>query len=120
MYKVLLKNVEKNLEWSATFESLDSAQEWLSSQIGKPHRLPEREVSTGEKDENDQPIMQLLPAEFTSEIIDISAQVALDLQKSEARKFLADTDWLIIREMDSGVACPADIKLQRQASREIL
>lgn len=34
-----------------------------------------------------------------------------------ALKYLADTDYLIIRELDSGVLCPADIKLERAAAR---
>jgi hypothetical protein len=52
--------------------------------------------------------------------VDISVEVALDEQKAAARKLLADTDWLIIREMDSSVPCPSEIKAQRAAAREIL
>lgn len=36
---------------------------------------------------------------------------------SEARGYLASTDWYILREMDSGVACPAEIKAERAAAR---
>jgi hypothetical protein len=55
------------------------AQDWLAQQIGKPHRLPEREEQVidenGEPvlDENGEIVMQTIPAEFTSEIVDITA-----------------------------------------------
>lgn len=36
---------------------------------------------------------------------------------AEALKYLADTDYLIIREMDAGTPCPAEIKALRAAAR---
>lgn len=38
-------------------------------------------------------------------------------QKAAALKFLADTDYLIIREMDAGTPCPAEIKQLRAEAR---
>jgi hypothetical protein len=38
-------------------------------------------------------------------------------QKAAALKFLAETDYLIIREMDARTPCPAEIKQQRAAAR---
>lgn len=38
-------------------------------------------------------------------------------QKAAALKFLADTDYLIIREMDAGTPCPVEIKAERAAAR---
>jgi hypothetical protein len=35
----------------------------------------------------------------------------------EARKYLADTDYLVIREIDSGVVCPVEVKQLRAAAR---
>lgn len=37
--------------------------------------------------------------------------------KSEARAYLAATDWYIVREMDSGTPCPQEIKDLRAAAR---
>ena len=39
-------------------------------------------------------------------------------ESAAALKYLAETDYLIIREMDSGVPCPVEIKAARQAARE--
>ena len=97
MFKVNISNSSQNLLWSADFPTELEAQEWLSQQIGKPHRLPEREVPTEELDEQGNPIMELLPAEFTSEIIDISAQVNQENINKQAKKFLKDTDFIVIR-----------------------
>jgi hypothetical protein len=49
----------------------------------------------------------------------VAAVDAEDAKKEEmeARKYLADTDWYIIRELDSGEPCPADIKAARAQAR---
>lgn len=58
-----------------------------------------------------------LKAEYTVEIEDITAQVAQQAINAEALAYLASTDWLIIREVDAGVPCPAQIKAERAAAR---
>ena len=58
-----------------------------------------------------------LKAEYTIEIDDITAQVAQDAINAEALAYLASTDWLVIREVDAGTPCPADIKAERAAAR---
>lgn len=57
------------------------------------------------------------PEGYWVEYIDISAQVEQEQINSEALAYLASTDWLIIREIDSGVICPADIKAAREQAR---
>jgi hypothetical protein len=61
-----------------------------------------------------------LKAEFTVESADISQKIEQERINNEALEYLASTDWLIIREMDSGVACPAEVKALRQAAREAI
>jgi hypothetical protein len=58
-----------------------------------------------------------LPEEYTVEIVDITAQVEQDKVNAEALAYLASTDWMIIREVDSGVLCPSDVKLARAQAR---
>jgi len=58
-----------------------------------------------------------LEAEYTIEIQDVTAQVNQAKQNEEALKYLAETDWYIIREMDSGVQCPTEIKQARSEAR---
>ena len=104
MYKVNIKNNDLFLSsngeygfWSANFESLELAQNWLNKQLAKPSKVG-----------------------CFSEILDISAEVELKKSQSEAKKYLDDTDWYIIRKMDSGVDVPSEIQSQRQAAREVL
>lgn len=58
------------------------------------------------------------PEGYQVEYIDISAQVEQERINAESLKYLADTDWLIIREVDAGVPCPAEVKATRQLMRE--
>jgi hypothetical protein len=58
------------------------------------------------------------PEGYWVEWIDISSQVEQDRINAESLKYLADTDWLIIREVDAGIACPLEIKITRQQMRE--
>jgi hypothetical protein len=60
------------------------------------------------------------PEDYTVEQEDITQAVASKAAKQEAREYLTDTDWMIIREMDSGVPTPTEIKSKRQQSRDIL
>jgi hypothetical protein len=61
--------------------------------------------------------MVKLKAEYTIEIQDISQQVEQEKTNREALEYLASTDWYVIREMDSGISCPSDIKEARIAAR---
>ena len=45
MLKVSITNSRENKLWEAKFASEELAQAWLAQQVGKPHRLPEREVA---------------------------------------------------------------------------
>ena len=58
-----------------------------------------------------------MPEEYTIEIEDITAQIAQEKTNAEALAYLASTDWMIIREVDSGVICPSDVKAERAAAR---
>ena len=59
----------------------------------------------------------LKPAEYEIIIEDITAKLEQQKINQEAQAFLSATDWMIIRELDSGVPCPENIKLQRQEAR---
>jgi hypothetical protein len=57
------------------------------------------------------------PEGYTVEYIDISSQVKQERINAEALKYLADTDWLIIREVDADIPCPSDVKQLRAEAR---
>lgn len=59
-----------------------------------------------------------LRAEYSVQIEDISQQLEQERINAEALAFLLSTDWLIIRELDAGIPCPAEVKAARQAARE--
>ena len=61
--------------------------------------------------------MVKLKAEYTIEIEDITAQVEQEKVNAEALAYLASTDWMVIREMDQGTACPAEVKQARAEAR---
>jgi hypothetical protein len=75
--------------------------------------LPERP----ELDEEGKETGVILPTEYTVEIEDITAQVAQEAINAEALAYLASTDWIIIREVDSGIICPTEIKELRAEAR---
>lgn len=57
------------------------------------------------------------PENYQVEYIDISAQVEQERINAEALKYLADTDWLIIREVDAEIPCPIEVKQLRNDAR---
>ena len=57
------------------------------------------------------------PEGYQVEYIDISAQVEQERINAEALKYLADTDWLIIREVDAAIPCPLEVKQLRAEAR---
>lgn len=58
-----------------------------------------------------------LRAEYSVEIEDISAKVQQDKDNAEALAYLAETDWMVIREVDAGIPCPVDVKAKRAEAR---
>jgi hypothetical protein len=59
-----------------------------------------------------------IPADYEVEVLNITSQLAQEKINAEALAFLAETDFYIIRELDNGITCPAEIKAQRQAARD--
>jgi len=135
MFKVVITNANcSQSPWSASFPTELEAQEWLALQIGKPHRLPEREVSISD-DYAQEDVLEViqsevegvmqdthvrLRAQFTSEIVDISAQVASEAAQAAARQLLNSTDWYVVRMSETGVPVPQEILDQRAAARLLL
>lgn len=57
------------------------------------------------------------PEGYWLEYIDISEQVEQEKINAEALAYLASTDWLIIRETETQVPCPQEIKDLRAEAR---
>jgi hypothetical protein len=57
------------------------------------------------------------PQGYWVEYVDISLQVEQDKINAEALAYLASTDWLIVREVETQVPCPLEVKELRAAAR---
>jgi hypothetical protein len=73
---------------------------------------------------NDEELVQWLaqyscvaPEGYLVEYIDVTAQVEQEKINAEALAYLASTDWMIVREIETQVACPSDIKQLRAEAR---
>lgn len=117
----------KILTNGASFENEELADLWLTQEVtNNSWGKPERWVSfQGEPDAGytDTRINELkrteyfYPAEYSIVMTDISAQINQQQINAAAEEYLKNTDWIILRELDSGVACPADIKAARATAR---
>jgi hypothetical protein len=62
-----------------------------------------------------------IPCPSISELYTLIVSTSAKLEQKEinaaALKYLAETDWLIVRELDSGEPCPAEVKAERAAAR---
>jgi hypothetical protein len=134
MKKVIIKNKEGQQTHGA--EMLDP-QAWIADGVagnwwGKPERwsLHKDEPMAEGYDEADVLEERIvddlsgsshkevkLKAEYEISIEDITAKVEQEKINAEALVYLASTDWLVIREMDAGIPCPAEIKAERAAAR---
>lgn len=57
------------------------------------------------------------PEGWWVEHIDISQKIEQDKINADALAYLSSTDWLIVREVETRVACPAEIKQLRSEAR---
>ncbi|WP_426108481.1 hypothetical protein [Pseudomonas sp. TWR1-1-4] len=54
------------------------------------------------------------------EKIKTPADIAQEVSAEEARRYLRDTDWYVLRQIETGQAVPDDIKLGRKAARDTI
>jgi hypothetical protein len=57
------------------------------------------------------------PEGYWVEYIDVSAQVEQDKINAEALAYLAATDWMVVREVETQVPCPLEVKQLRAEAR---
>lgn len=130
--KVIINN---NVAQVARFETDESMQGWLQMLAttyawGKPageYKLSElsqdelaQEISRRETDDFGNNLLELMitiPAQYSIEITDVTAQLEQEKVNNEALAYLMSTDWYAIREAETGVPMPTDIKNARAAAR---
>lgn len=135
MFEIIIKNKSGLLTHRGTRKTIEQANAWIAEQIalnswGKSERLimeNTQELTLEDINEATE-ITDIVspqgtlkqykfPATFTVEIVDVTDQMAQEKERQDALALLASTDWYIIREMDSGVLTPEEIKLARAAAR---
>lgn len=122
MFKIIIKK-DNVITHGAKFETEEKALEWFNKekQNGSFGKNESVEVIPQVLDENNveiSPAQEIIhPAEYTHEIVDISLEIQQQQINAEALEYLASTDWMIVRELETGVQCPVEIKQLRQAAR---
>lgn len=117
------------------FETQQQADEWIQSSIalrswGKPERWVNEEDCSLQGEIISEAIAEQLiggpenetkqykfAAEYVIEQEDITAKVLQEEINAASLKYLAETDWCVIRFLESGVAVPAEVSTQRTAAR---
>ena len=117
----------------ASFPTTEEAQAWLAhhegmKSFGQPKQLVQQQVELSPAViAEDGSVLQeaviemqevYIPGSYEVEVTDITSQLEQEKINAEALAFLAATDFYIIRELDNGVPCPAEIKAERQAARD--
>jgi hypothetical protein len=88
--------------------------QWIAKQVAlNSWGLPERP----ELDEQNEPTGRMLPAEYEIVIEDITLQSEQRKINEEAMQYLTETDWMVIRAMDSGEPLPQEVKQARAQAR---
>ena len=131
MIQISIKKQEQ-ITNQGLFSSMEEAQAWLAKHegmksFGQPKQVVQQqiEISPAIIAEDGSVLQEAmvevreveLPSDYEIIIQDLSAKLEQEKINQEALELLASTDWLIIRELDAGIACPADIKQARAEAR---
>lgn len=121
MIKISFKDLEGNLKQQAWFDSMEEAIAWKEEQeFSRPNWKNQDEWildpidNTETKIENDITFYK----KVQNYIVEINENfIDQDKINAEAEAFLANSDWFILRYIDSGVPVPEDIKIARAEAR---
>jgi len=122
MKKLTIKNIINEVLQTAIFDNDEVMNDFIevlkNGAWGKPEH--EKELTPRIFNEDGsiiEPTYETILSEYIVEITDITVEIEQAKVNDEALQYLADTDYLIIREVDSGVACPLEIKQLRAEAR---
>lgn len=93
MFKIEIKNTEGKVTHAAHFLTEEEGIVWVS----------ENETSFG--------------LDFVAVHTDVTEQKAIEKQKLEALQYLVSTDWYVIRQMETSMPYPQEIKDARALAR---
>lgn len=117
------------------FSTQEQADEWIQSSIalkswGKPERWVDELDCSSQGEVISEAISEQMvggpdneskqykfAAEYVIEQEDITAKIVQEELNTASLKYLAETDWYVIRFLESGIAVPAEVSAQRIAAR---
>lgn len=132
MIQVQIKKQEQ-ITNQGLFSSMEEAQAWLSKHegmksFGQPKQIIQQQIELSpaviaeDGSVLQEAVMEMKEVELAGDyeviVEDISAKLEQEKINAEALAYLSATDFYIIRELDNGIPCPAEIKAKRQAARD--
>jgi hypothetical protein len=75
------------------------------------------EISPEVTEDHQELVKEEIPAAFTLELEDVSAQLEQEKINREAMEYLDSTDWMVIRAAERGEELSPEFKAERQAAR---
>lgn len=121
MIQVSIKNKQSQVVTNqASFNTMDEANAWIAEcekveAFGKPSKWVEPEPVVMENGSIISGAGYIELAEY--DIIIDETYVDQTAINAEALSYLASTDWLVIRQQETGVEMPIDIFIKRQEAR---
>lgn len=129
MFKITIKS-QKHGELWVEKQTLAEVEEYKqqcaeSAHWGKPASVEVIPAQEEIKDESGKVVQEAMPeqviehpAEYELVVEDISVQVMQEKVNAECLQYLAETDWMAIRESETGVKMSEEVKLKRQECRD--
>lgn len=124
--RLTIKNKQNEVLQFAIFEDQQTMDDFIEMlATTHPYGKPEHQVEVSPEVRNEQgeivtgAIYETIPAEYVVEIEDITAQVNQAEINEAALRYLAETDYLVIRSIDDPSKPVSDeVKALRQAARD--
>lgn len=114
MFKIHIYSEKHGYFWleMENQQQLDAYIEWCKE--SEHWGVEEKQIV----DEADSSKIQIIKATYRIEIEDIRVQKEQEKLNIESEKFLRETDWLVLRELEGGRKMPQEIKQRRQKARD--
>jgi hypothetical protein len=135
MIKVTVKNLGGQETNVSQFESDSDADLWINTQtvlksFGKPERWIDSEDLSAMGEDRSKAVASQdvggpddlrkqykFAAEFSVTKEDITAQIAQAKTNEDSLAYLNSTDWMIIRQAETGISAPAEVLTKRSQAR---
>lgn len=121
--KLTIKNSVNEILQTCIFHEQETMDAFIAmiaanATFGKPEQtIHHPAIEDGNGEEVLEASVEVIPSEYTIEITDCTTEVNQQKINVEALQYLAQTDYLVIRSIDTGVDYSAEIKQERANAR---